>query len=284
MKSREEVASVLRDIKSLPTLPVVTMKILQMSEDPNISLASVGEIVEKDPVIATRLLKLVNSPFYGVRREVTSIHQTLLILGFSSVKNLVLSSSVTDLFVSSDNAKGVNRRELWKHSIATAIAARTIAKRRRLADPEVAFTSGLIHDVGKVVIDSHFHEESEGIIQEMELTGEPMYVVESALLGVSHAEVGSYLAGRWNLPDILRSAVGFHHNPTEDSDGQSIASLIAVADKMARELGVGGGGGADPVIEEDVLSLCKLDLSLYEAIRDELNEEIHDQVGMLAEM
>jgi HD-like signal output (HDOD) protein len=152
MKDREKVAEILRNITSLPTLPDVAMKVLEMSERPDVSMRSIGDIVERDPVIATRLLKLVNSPFYGIRREVTSIHQALLILGLSSLRNLVLSSSMTDLFNSAGSVGSFDRRELWRHSIATAIAARSLAAKTRLADSDVAFTAGLIHDVGKIVI------------------------------------------------------------------------------------------------------------------------------------
>ena len=123
MKSREEISQVLREIKTLPTLPDVAARVMQLSEDPEVSPKAVAEAVERDPAIATRLLKLVNSPYFGVRGTITSIQQALVFLGVSNLRNLVLSSSVMDLFNQDGEVGSFERRGLWVHSRATALAA-----------------------------------------------------------------------------------------------------------------------------------------------------------------
>jgi HD-like signal output (HDOD) protein len=118
----------------------------------------------------------------------------------------------------------------------------------------------------------------------MDLKQLRMVEAENAILGVNHAEIGYYLAGRWNLPEVLRAAIGFHHNPVEGMNNSRIAGLVAMADRMARELGIGSGGGCNPEVEPEVFELCRLDAEMYEAMRAELQGEMEAQVGTLVNM
>jgi putative nucleotidyltransferase with HDIG domain len=279
MKDREQVASILREIKTLPTLPDVATRVLEMTQNPDVSPRELTEMVESDPAIATRLLKLVNSPFFGVRGTVTSVQQALIFVGVSNLRNLVLSTAVMDLFDTEGSVGSFNRKELWEHSIATAIAARFIARETRLLDPDIAFTAGLIHDVGKVVIDRHFREDFERIIQLVDSHKATMCDAETAVLGLDHSEVGLFLAERWNLPEPLREAIGYHHDPRRAPSQQQLAALINLADIMARKLKAGSGGGVDPKLTPDALQSAKMESDQFDELQVMLEDVLQTQLN-----
>ncbi|RPH93193.1 HDOD domain-containing protein [candidate division KSB1 bacterium] len=283
MNTREKIAVVLRDVKNLPTLPDVAVKLLEMGESPTSSVRDLAQWIERDAALATRVLKLVNSSFFGVQHEVTSIRHALMILGMAHLRNLVLSSAVSNLFDRDGCVGSFNRKEFWRHCVATAGAARTIAARTNIIDPETAFTAGLIHDVGKLVLDRYLHEDFVKVIQTLDAKGGTMKDAELETLGTTHAEIGRHLAVHWNLPEVLRVAVGFHHEPESAPSRSDIAALIAVADAMVRELRVGSGGGEDQAVDEKLLSACKVSSELYDTIKKDLSVDLEEQVGVLAE-
>ncbi len=282
MKSREEIAQSLREVKNLPTLPDTAMKVLRMSEDPDVSPKSLADTVERDPAIATRMLKLVNSPYFGVRGTVTSIHQALVFLGVSNLRNLVLATSAADLFNQQGVIGSFARRDLWVHSMSTALAARELARRLRAGDPEVAFTAGLIHDVGKVVLDKFFHPDFERIIILMDKHHSSMLDAESAVMGMDHAEIGYYLTQRWSLPEVLQDAVGYHHSPRHATKDQRLAALIGYADQVVRNLKLGNGGGEAPELSDEFEAVLPLGDKTIESLATELSEVIPEQLGALS--
>lgn len=282
MKSREEIAAVLRGIKNLPTLPDVATKVIELSEDPEVSPKMIAEAVERDPAIATRLLKLVNSPYFGIRGTVTSINQALVFLGVSNLRNLVLSTSVMDLFSQEGEVGSYDRKGLWLHSMATAVAARELSKRLRVIDPEVAFTAGLIHDVGKVVLDKYFPDDFKRVVELMDAHGSVMLDAEAAVFGLTHADVGLHLVHGWNLPEILRDAVGCHHAPRSARNNPQIAALVGYADRVARELRLGNGGGEMPELDSQFNSVLPLQENELERFCEETAEYFEEQVAALA--
>lgn len=279
MKSREEIAKVLQEIKNLPTLPEVATKVIQLSDDPDVSPRDLAELVERDPSIATRLLKLINSPYFGIRGTVTSVQQALVFLGVSNLRNLVLSSSVMDLFDTNGSVGSFSRRGLWEHSMAVGICARELAKRTHSCDPETAFTAGLIHDVGKVVLDRYFHSEFTRIVELMDQHGSSMIDAEVAVLGMDHCDVGLYLTQRWSLPKILQEAVGCHHHPRGAREHGTLAALTGYADSVVRQLDIGDGGGAAPELDDEfeaILPMSARDLAAFaEQLADSLQEQVH---------
>jgi putative nucleotidyltransferase with HDIG domain len=283
MNPREKIAYALRNVRNLPTLPDVAVRLLEMGESPTASMRDLARWIEKDTALAARVLKLVNSSFFGVPREVTSVRHALMILGMAHLRNLVLSSAVSNLFDQQGSVGGFSRREFWKHCVAVAGAARTIAAVRGLLDPETAFTAGLIHDIGKLVMDRYLHEDFVKVVALLEDPERTMSAAEIEVLGVHHAEIGHHLVAHWNLPEVLRMAVGFHHEPQTAPQHAAVAALVGVADAMVRQLHIGSGGGADHPLSEQALALCSLNLAQFEEIQRDLEEELEEQVDVLAE-
>ncbi|MCX6600604.1 MAG: HDOD domain-containing protein [bacterium] len=283
MNSREKIAHALRNIRSLPTLPDVAVRLLEMGESPTASMRDLARWIEKDTALAARVLKLVNSSFFGVAREVSSVRHALMILGMAHLRNLVLSSAVSNLFDREGQVGGFSRREFWKHCVAVAGAARTIAALRGIMDPETAFTAGLIHDIGKLVMDRYLHEDFVKVVARLEDPDLTMTAAEIEVLGVHHGEIGHHLVAYWNLPEVLCMAVGFHHEPEMAPQHSSAAALVGLADALVRQLRIGSGGGADHPLSEHALALCGLSLPQFEDMQRDLEEELEEQVDVLAE-
>jgi len=281
MNTREQLAGVMRNIQTLPTLPDVALKLLEMGESPLSSTRDMASVVERDVTLAARVLKLVNAPFFGMQREVTSVRQALLFLGISHLRSLVLSSVVLDLFDREGSVGDFDRREFWKHSLAVGAAARALAVRTRCVDAEIAFTAGLIHDIGKVVEDRYLHGEFVKVVELLKDPTRTMIDAEREVLDADHAQIGHHLTVHWNLPAVLRDAVGLHHNPEAAESSSAMAALIAVADHLVRRLGVGKGGGADAPLQTENLARCGLDSETMESVIQDMVDVLEDQVGTL---
>jgi putative nucleotidyltransferase with HDIG domain len=282
MNARERVAEILRNVKALPTLPDVAVKLLEMGESASASAGDMAQLIERDMSLAARVLKLVNSPFFGLRHEVTSIQQALLIVGTAHLRSLVLSGAVSSLFEREGSIGSFNRREFWKHSLAVAAAARSIAAQTDLLDREIAFTAGLIHDIGKVVIDRHLHPEFNQIVHLADERSLPMYEAELEVIGVDHTEIGRHLAVRWNLPEILMDGIACHHNPADSEHHAAAAAVICAANQIAAELNVGSSGGTHRPQHDQFLGLCGLTEHDYDELKQQLGEILVDRVEALA--
>lgn len=265
-----------RKIREIPTLPSVASKVLQILENPRSSAPDVERVIMLDQAMASRILRLVNSAYYGFPRKITTISQAVVILGFMTVKNLVLSISVADFFIMSGSNRVFNRSQLWRHSVGVAVAARILARKMRFPQLEEAFMAGLLHDVGKVVLDHYFPEEFAqvlALVNEKEVT---IYEAERQVMGISHAVVGRWIADRWNLPQLLVEVINYHHQPFENKDYWATTALVHAADVLARQAGVGSGGDHVALaIQPHVQEWLKLTDADYQQIIDELTEGVN---------
>jgi putative nucleotidyltransferase with HDIG domain len=209
----------LREVKNLPTLPGIIAKLTRMAEDPDTTTEQMGKVISKDHILAAKLLKLVNSAFYGFPQKISSLNSAIILLGFNVIKSLIISSSIFELMESQDV-------ELWEHSLGCAVVCSVLAKRLDVSDPEEVSTAGLIHDIGKVAIKMELKQEFETLQQMVHDRQISMFDAEKELLGIDHAEVGGWLAKSWNLPTKLVEPIACHHNPLEAKDEQLSTSII----------------------------------------------------------
>jgi HD-like signal output (HDOD) protein len=261
--SREQILTVLKNIRNLPTLPDVVVQISRLCDDPNSSTREIAELIEKDPVLTTKVLKLVNSSYFGLSRELFSVHQALVLIGYNNLKSLVLSASMLQVFSKDSQVGAFSRKALWKHSVGVGVGARFLAKRFRAADPEQSFVAGLIHDVGKVIIDWFFHPEFIKIIETVDREHCWIRDAELSVMDVTHEEIGGYLAARWNLPKALHGAISHHHQLENAQEHAATAALVQLADMLIRSLDVGYGGDSKvPILEKQVSEILPLEDSL----------------------
>ena len=223
------------DITNLPTLPSVVKFVTSMVEQEDASAQEIGNIISRDQVLSAKLLRMVNSPFYGFPGRISSVTHALVLLGFNVVKGLVLGTAVFDNM-------GHGTQGLWKHSLGTAVIARKIAKHVGMNDAEEIMVGGLLHDLGKVVLSFIAPGEYEMAVHLAEENHIHIGEAELKVFGVNHAQVGLWVAEQWHLPERLQDILYHHHNPEAAELNPRGAAIIHVADILARCMDYGYPG------------------------------------------
>ena len=248
----EALQKLLPKIGNLPTLPQVVERVMTLVEDPDTTSAQLASVIATDQALMTKVLKVVNSAYYGMPRRIATLRQATVILGFNTVKNLVLSASIFDSFGSGSGDVEFDRVKFWEHSIGVGTAAKVLAQRIRLGQPEELFVAGLVHDIGKVVIDDHLHEDFVRILQVVRDKKCRILDAEQEVLGVGHPHVGQLVAEKWNLPGILTESIAYHHTPQMALNHKKYVAIVHLADAIARLENLGNGGDSQtPVIDPE---------------------------------
>ncbi len=208
--------SLLSRISEVPTLPASVLRVMQMIEDPFCSSSDLAKVIQADPAMAAKVLKLANSSYYGFRQKISNIPQAVTLLGFATLKNTLLAAAVFDMFRIS--ATGFDLPALWKHSVTTATAAKLVAKRARYPQAEKAFTAALLHDVGKIVLARFLPQCLGEIMEVVRAENMAMYDAERQVLGLSHPALGAWILGRWGLPAPIVEAVECPSSPDARPD------------------------------------------------------------------
>lgn len=233
-----KVKLVVSNIRNLPTPPIVFHQIQKVINDPMVSASQIAKILQEDPAMSVKVLKLTNSAFYGLSREIESVKQAVVIVGLEAIKNLVLSASVLDMFKDKDIDQDFQEK-FWRHSLAVGFCARLLAKRakaRGIIDPDSAFSGGLLHDIGKVILCCFLAKEYAAVKEEQEKDKEsPTYQIEERVLGYNHAQIGSILAHQWKLPARLTEAVAYHHHPQISESEELMPYIINVSNYVAKK-------------------------------------------------
>jgi HD-like signal output (HDOD) protein len=250
-------------------------KLLEIFDNPGLSLKDIGEFVSNDPVLVTQLLKAVNSPLFGFTGRVTSITQALLLLGLDAAKGLLLGVEISGL------AKGME--ELWAHSVGTAIVARVTAQKVGLKETEELFVAGLIHDIGKVLLNLKFPEEY-GRALTLARSGEAFIIeTEKKIFDTTHAEVAGWVLERWRLSSRLTEPITFHHEPALAKRRSTGVAVIHFSDMLTCALGFGSGGNAHvPRIDEKAWTRLDLSSGVIKDILWESEELLHEAESFLA--
>lgn len=245
--------SLLSRINDIPTLPASVLRVMQMIEDPFCSSSDLAKVIQADPAMAAKVLKLANSSYYGFRQKIANIPQAVTLLGFATLKNTLLAAAVFDLFRVSGT--GFDLPALWTHSVTTATAAKLLAKRAKYPQSETAFTAALMHDIGKIILARFIPQGLAEIAATVEKEHLAMYDAEKKVLGLSHPALGAWVLGRWGLPAPVVEAVEFHHHPTRAQNGFDLAGIVYLANILAHRSGIGYSGDGlpremDPVMPE----------------------------------
>ncbi len=258
VSKEQHIKVITRRIQSLPTLPPVVKKLTTMVESPDVTAKDVGKLISSDQVLSAKVLKLVNSSFYGLSGKVSSISHAVILLGFNVIKGVVLSASVFDIMEKSMVG-------LWEHSLGAAIISGTISRNLGLSDPEEISTAALLHDIGKVLVRVSLSEDYDRIVRITGEQGRPFREAELEVLGVDHADIGSWLSREWGLPRQLIVPITYHHDPDNAPGLQDRVAVVHIADSLAHAFGVGGGpdGGVPRITESswNRLGMPGLDLT-----------------------
>lgn len=235
-------ADIIGQVRDLPSLSTVVMELLHSLDQEDIDIGSLAAKVAHDQALAAKSLRLANSSFYGMQRKITTIHEAVAVLGFRTVRSLVTTAALTDSFARQGN-RSFDFAAFWRHSIGTAVCAKGLARQLKM-NQEYAYTTGLLHDIGRLVLVTRFASQYQLVLNLRQQQDCFLIDAERAVLGIDHAAVGQALAEHWKFPEAMQLAVALHHKPDEARD-DALAALIHIADAIAQALDFSG--------EEDAL-------------------------------
>ena len=272
--NQEYQKNIIREIHSLPTLPTTFTHISRLIRNPTTSAIDIANVIRQDQALTARLLKMVNSAFYGFPSKIRTVSHAIVVLGFQSIKNLVLSCSVMDQFKSREQSALFDQALFWEHALATAMGSRLIAKACHYSDPEEGFVAGLLHDIGKLVHDQYLHARFVQALETARSSRVTIYEAERITLGMTHAETGYLLAEQWKLPDDLMEAIGMHHTPELAKRNPLLTSIVHVADVLCRALEIGNPGDPFvPRLSDIAWKNCNLPVKQIDAVMRQMAVE-----------
>ena len=216
-------------LEDLPTLPAIAMEVNKMLRDYNTSIKVLSQTIEKDQAIVPRILKLVNSAFFGFRSEISDISRAIVVLGFNTVRNVVISVSIIDAFSGKEVLEDFDIKALWTHSVAVAVTSRYLAEKTRLQAPEDAFTGGLLHDIGKVVLAQFFQDLFRRVWASAKQNNLPLYDAENREILITHAHIGAHLAKKWPLPRSMVDTIRYHYAVRKSAYDINLLMIVHVA-------------------------------------------------------
>ena len=230
---RAKVGEILKKVTTIATLPQVTTQIIKTVEDPKSTAHQLNKIVSHDPALVTRILKVVNSAFYGLPGQIASVERAIVVMGLNGVKNIAVAASLGQLFRGAMLCEGVSAKDLWAHCVAVAVTSRDLSRTLRMGNADEAFLAGLIHDVG-ILVSLQVYPERLRQVCEAARTGTSSFCeLERKLIGWDHQQLGMGLAEQWKFPKGCQWVAGYHHDPlllNEPQDG--LVSIVHVADTL----------------------------------------------------
>jgi len=242
-------------VSSIQPLPDTALKLMNVMGDPKSTLDNIVNAIKYDQAVTSQVLKLCNSSFFGLSRKVTSLNDAMLCLGTIKVLQLVMSIHTNNMLSSEQKGYGLDRGMLWKHSVAVALASSLFAQRLRLPNADLAFTAGLLHDIGKVILNEYVAHDFAEIIRRVTDDRIAFVEAERQVLGFSHEEVGGMIAEKWQLPPSIVRCIRFHHVPSSVDPLDPLVDTIYLANSVCLLLGIGLGedglcSRADPTVLE----------------------------------
>ena len=217
-------------IKDLPTLPAIAMEVNNMLLDYNTSINQLSKTIERDQAIVSKILKLVNSAFFGLRGKIGNISHAIVVLGFNTIRNAVVSISIIDAFSVKKDLDGFDITDFWKHSVAVGVTSKSLAEKIGIHPADNCFVGGLLHDMGKVVLLRYFNDLFRKVWLAVKENNQTFYEAEKSQIQIDHALLGGYLARKWQLPRALIDAIRYHHNVRPNVNDQHLLMIIHAAD------------------------------------------------------
>lgn len=229
-KAEKKSKSIKEKLRDLPSLPEVVTKVTELVQDPKSSAAQLSKIISHDSGLTSRVLKMVNSAYYGFPKQISSIQHAITIMGFTTIKSLVLSSSIFRIFApKSGTATSLDYKKFWKHSLLTAIASRNIYQKLFFQADEHIFSAAILHDIGKIILDQYDHDNYIRALSEAPgslFFGDEIIAAELKNCDVTHQHIGHFVSENWNLPEMISDVILYHHSPLESKNQQNLTTVV----------------------------------------------------------
>ncbi|MHC4813977.1 MAG: HDOD domain-containing protein [Planctomycetota bacterium] len=282
-KSKMEIRRrVLQDTDQIPPLPEVIVRVLALLNEPETQPDELEAILSYDHVLVARLLAMVNSPFYGMRREVRTIKEAIIVLGYQNLRSMVMITSTSQFMRQDFECYGHDEKGLWRHSVSVAAGTRELAT--LLGEDqglcEELFVAALLHDIGKMVLSKYLSQTPLEQIRGYRLITE----AEKALVGVTHVEAGDLIAGKWNLSPVIHSVIANHHENVVNVPDPRPVAMARLANALAHELGTGfqEGHAPRPDYRLEDLACLGLDMEQWADAKERLREAMELAVNSIA--
>lgn len=265
---------------ALAVLPQITNQILRLADKPDVSAKQIAALVEREPGLAAKLLKIANSSFYGVSGKILSVAHAVTFLGIGTVRSLAIGQAYQQLISSPGQSLRFDRVAFWQHSLATGVIARILARLVSWGDPEQAFMAGLLHDIGRLVLDRFLGREFDQAIQLSHERSCTLWEAEQEVLGYTHAEAGEVLGKQWNLPPVFQVVPRDHHRLVRFEEDE-LTCIVLTANVLAHQCGFAIGAPVDYEVPPEVQESLGIPAEQYEGIRQVALQEVTQTQGLL---
>jgi len=249
---------VLSSVKDLPPMPQVADKAKKLTADPNVSFSDLANLIETDQAIVARVLKMANSAFYGAVGKIASVKQASVVLGLKTLNELLSLACASELLSKSLKGYGLKSEQMWKHSLSVAAGSRFIAENVFPSKADDVFSAGLIHDVGKLILDPYIFERKKIFDKALKKNKRSWFAAERDVLGFDHSETGSAVCQMWRIPREVTTAIRYHHEPSLSPE-KDLAYVVCAADAIAISIEENQDGDTiKKVVPKDVLNFLDL--------------------------
>jgi len=263
----KNISNITENIKNIPSLPEIITKSIEIMQDKNASAETLSKIISTDIGLTARVLKLVNSAYYGFPKQISTVKQAITILGFTTIKGIIISASVFKMFSENLNPSVFNYKQFWKHSLLTASASRMLCDE----DSEDIFSAAFLHDIGKIILAKYDKDNYSKIYKFNCETEEEIMKMEEQFCGLNHCEIGNIVAYSWNLPEIFCEIITNHHNPEKSFKYAKECSIVFIANKIAEAI-VSNKNLIIDNITSDLLEKINISEQNVISVYDELKE------------
>jgi putative nucleotidyltransferase with HDIG domain len=242
----KRIKRITESIIGLPTLPTVVSKMIDLVDSPRTSATALARLISSDQALTAKVLKFANSAYYGFPREISTVNMAIVVLGFNAVKEMGLSLSVFDVFKKTPSAADFDVTLFWEHSVGCGVASRMLARAYRAPFAGEAFVAGLLHDMGKVILKQYFEPEFADILNSQKEQNKTLEEAEASAIATGHAQIGAWLAEKWNLPKIICDTVLHHHDPWESKAERLFVACVTLGDYLCHATSTGQSGRLVP--------------------------------------
>ncbi|MDR2134982.1 MAG: HDOD domain-containing protein [Treponema sp.] len=265
-------------IGSMPSLPTTVTKVLEICNNPHTSPADLNHVISLDPVLVGRVLKLINSAYYGLGQQVTNLVRAIIMLGINTVKNLALSTAIMGNLSTNSDSGGLNMEGFWRHSLCVGVAAKILARQRGIdaKQTEEYFTAGLLHDIGKIPLNAVLSKDYMLTISTADRERISLFRAEEKTLGINHNAAGAMIVKAWRLEGAVGEAIIHHHNHTEYSGShRDVLFSIAAANRFASVMEIGFSGDRYPEkTDNPIWETLGVGRDVFDGIEAMVSEEI----------
>ena len=270
MISAQKVEDIIQSVAGLRPMPANVTRVLREVDRSDISIGSLAGLISLDQALAALVLQMSNSAALGYSRTCSTVYDAIMHIGLSRLKTILLASTTTDMMKRGLSGYRLGEGELWHHSLVTAVAAEWLAQALHYPNPEEAYVSGLLHDMGKLLLDQFVLSNYSMIVFYVQRYQLPLWQVEEKLIGIDHARVGGLMAERWNFPVHLVDAIRFHHTPSFARTNQQLPAIVNLANSFSGEFQQGNPDLFSLQLHPESLNILKIDAAKVETLKTQM--------------